>query len=303
MARFQGIIAPILTPFEDDGRVAEDLWQTHARWVLDQGAHYLAPFGTTGEALSLSMSARMAALASLIDAGIPAPSLMTGTGLTSLHDTLALTRHAVDLGVAAVMVLPPFFYLEASDDGHFRYFAALVDGVGDDRLKICLYNIPQNSGVPISPDLAARLNREFPDTFVAYKDSTGNWDNTLSIINAAPALAVFPGTEALMLQAMEHGGAGCISATVNLNARALRDVYDTKVSGGDTAAGNSAINRLRDMVQHAGLIRAMKSVLAVRYGDARWLNLRPPLLNASMDLGHQVLAELGPLAGHIVKPD
>jgi len=294
--RLRGVIAPILTPFDNDGTIAGDLWSAHARWLLDQGAHYLSPFGTTGEALSVSISARMAALAGLIEAGISAENLMPGTGLSSLDDTVALTRHAVDLGVAAVLVLPPFFYPDASDDGLFRYFAELIEGVGDARLKICLYNIPQNTGVAISPDLAARLNREFPEVIVAYKDSTGNWDNTIAVIRAAPQLAVFPGTEALMAQAMAEGGAGCVSASVNLNAGAIRAVYDAAPA---QEGGDVGINRFRNIIQRAGLIRAMKSVLAVRGSDARWLNLRPPLLNGSMEMGHSILAELGPFSAHL----
>jgi 4-hydroxy-tetrahydrodipicolinate synthase len=157
--------------------------------------------------------------------------------------------------------------------------------------------------VPISPELAGRLSRDFPGNFVAYKDSTGDWDNTLAVINAAPGLSVFPGSEGLMTKAMDHGGAGCISATVNLNAQAMRDVFDAKIAGSDTNARENAMNRFRVIIQRAGLIPAMKTVLAVRYGDERWLNLKPPLLNATMELGHQVLAELGALAEHIVKPD
>src|SRR4051794_38795245 len=104
MNKFAGIIAPILTPFESDGRIARDLWVGHARWVLDQGAHFLSPFGTTGEALSLSIEERMRALEWLVEAGIPPNRMMPGTGVTALPETVALSSHAVGLGCAAVMV-------------------------------------------------------------------------------------------------------------------------------------------------------------------------------------------------------
>ena len=299
MPELCGIIAPILTPFDAGGAVANDLWISHAQWVLDQGAHYLSPFGTTGEALSLSMPERMAAVEALLDAGIAPARLMPGTGLPALGDTVHLTRHAVDLGVSAVMVLPSFFYTDATEDGHFRYFAALVDAVADARLKICLYNIPQNSGVAVTPALAARLTHAFPKVFVAYKDSSGDWDNTRHVMDAAPSLAVFPGSESFLTKGLANGCAGCISATVNVNAAAIRAVYDAAKAPADVSAADRAIQDFRVHVQDAGLIRAMKAMLALHTQDDRWLNLRPPLLNATHDLGRALLAKLGAAADHL----
>ncbi len=299
MPKLSGIIAPILTPFGSDGTVANDLWVSHAKWVLDQGAHYLSPFGTTGEALSLSPSERMAAVEALVNAGIPADRLMPGTGLPSLVDTTELTRHAVALGVKGVMELPSFFYTDANEDGHFRYFEALVGAIADPKLQICLYNIPQNSGVEVTPSLAARLNKAFPEVFMAYKDSCGDWDHTQQVIAAAPALAVFPGSESFLTQGLANGCAGCISATVNVNAAAIRAVYDATLTGADVTETDRAIKDFRTQVQDAGLIRAMKAMLAVRSGDDRWLNLRPPLLNGTHDLGDVLLTKLGHAADHI----
>src|SRR3954470_19573264 len=105
MSRPQGVIAPILTPFENDGSIARDLWTSHAKWVLEQGAHYLSPFGTTGEALSVSLGERMQGLEWLGEAGISPSRLMPGTGVIALPETIELTAHAVRLGCAGVMVL------------------------------------------------------------------------------------------------------------------------------------------------------------------------------------------------------
>lgn len=299
MPNLSGIIAPILTPFNADTTVANDLWVSHAQWVLDQGAHFLSPFGTTGEALSLSLPERMAAVDALVEAGIPADRLMPGTGLPALGDTKQLTRHAVALGVSAVMVLPSFFYTDATEDGHFRYFAALVDAVADPRLKICLYNIPQNSGVPVTPALAARLTRAYPDVFVAYKDSGGDWGHTQQVMDAAPSLAVFPGSENFLIKGLANGCSGCISATVNVNAAAIRAVYDNARAGNDVSETDRAMQDLRAQVRNVGLIRAMKAMLALRTRDDRWLNLRPPLLNATHDLGRILVANMGHAADHI----
>ncbi|TIP34166.1 MAG: dihydrodipicolinate synthase family protein, partial [Mesorhizobium sp.] len=186
MTRPQGTIAPILTPFEDDGRIARDLWISHAKWVLGQGAHFLSPFGTTGEALSVSLHERMQALEWLVEAGIAPDRLMPGTGVTALPETVELSAHAVGLGCAAVMVLPSFFYTGAGDNGQARYYGELIEKVAKPSMRVILYHIPQNSGVPVSPALTARLSKAFPDTVVAYKDSAGDWNNTAAVIAAAP---------------------------------------------------------------------------------------------------------------------
>ena len=299
MTRPQGIIAPILTPFEDDGRIARDLWISHAKWVLGQGAHFLSPFGTTGEALSVSLRERMQALEWLVEAGIAPDRLMPGTGVTALPETVELSAHAVGLGCAAVMVLPSFFYTGAGDNGQARYYSELIETVAKPSMRVILYHIPQNSGVPVSPALTARLSKAFPDTVVAYKDSAGDWNNTAAVIAAAPGISVFPSSEAQLTKGLASGAAGCISATVNLNAAAIRRLYDAARKGEDVAEADAAIKVFRKVIQDAGLIPAMKAVLAVKSGDRRWLNLRAPHENVALENGHALLAALGSAADHI----
>ncbi len=299
MTHPQGTIAQILTPFENDGRIARDLWISHAKWVLGQGAHFLSPFGTTGEALSLSLQERMQALEWLIEAGIAPSRLMPGTGVTALPETVELSAHAVGLGCAGVMVLPSFFYTAVGDNGQARYYSELIQRVANPAMKVILYHIPQNSGVPVSPASTARLNEAFPDTVVAYKDSAGDWNNTAAVIAAAPRVAVFPSSEAQLTKGLASGAAGCISATVNLNAAAIRALYDHAMAGDDVAEADAAVKAFRKIIQDAGLIPAMKAVLAVRSDDSRWLNLRAPHENATFESGETLLAALGSSADHI----
>lgn len=299
MTGFRGVVAPILTPFENDGAIARDLWVSHAKWVLGQGAHFLSPFGTTGEALSVTLKERIAALEWLVEAGIDPARLMPGVGVTALGETEELTRHALGVGCAAVMVLPSFFYKATGDDGQARYYSELIERIADPKLRIILYHIPQNSGVAVTPALTARLNAAFPETVVAYKDSAGSFDNTLAVIKAAPNVSVFPSSEGQLVQGLASGGAGCISASVNLNAGAIRKLYDGASAGQDVTELDAGIKAFRKAVQDAGLIGSMKAALAVRSGDHRWLNLRAPHENTTLAAGEALLAKLGPAADHI----
>jgi len=292
--KFTGIITPVLTPFDDDGTIAEELYFDHCRKVLADGSDYISPFGTSGEALSVSIPERLAMLEKIIDNNVARPEqIMPGTGLCSLGDTLTLTRHAVELGCAAVMTLPPFFYPDPGDEGLFRYFSQLVEETGSNSLKICLYHIPQNAGVGISATVAARLNEAFPETVVAYKDSSGNWDNTLSVIETAPGISVFPASESVLPKALALGAGGCISATCNVNVRQIKKVYNLFGEGKTEAIEKEMVtlDRIRQSVQQAGLIRALKSIKAHQTGDRRWLNTRAPLLNAEAAIG-EIISQL-----------
>lgn len=293
---FSGIVTPILTPYNDDQSIAQDLYLGHAAWQLDNGADYISPFGTTGEAVSNGIEERKQSLEALVEtAGLPASRMMPGTGVGALPDTIELTKHAIELGCAAAMVLPPYYYTGATtDDGLYRYFSDLIHGVGSDALRICLYHIPQMTGVEITPALSARLSSDFPGIVAAYKDSSGHWDNTLKIIRAAPALAVFPASETQLAEGRVAGGAGCISATCNTNLRQIRKYQDFLLSGDTDAASVLApqIEAHRLAVQNAGLIPALKSMMAADSGDQRWLNLRAPMNRAEPQIGLQIQQQL-----------
>jgi len=158
----RGVIAPMLTPFNNDLTIALDLFAGHAQHLLQTGCVGLAPFGTTGEALSLGIEERMAALDHFVERGIPPKALIPGTGLTNLPDTITLTRHAVDHGCAGALVLPPFYYKDVSDEGLFAYFAGLAERVAAADLRIYLYHIPPVAQVGLSIDLVQRLHTTFP---------------------------------------------------------------------------------------------------------------------------------------------
>lgn len=289
-----GVMTPILTPFNDDQTIAYDLYVEHAKWLLDEGIHYISPFGTTGEALSVTVEERIAAVDALIDGGIDPLVLMPGSGLCNLADTVKLTGHALERGCRAVMTLPPFFYTNASDDGLFTYFSRFVEAVDSPSLKVCMYHIPPMAGIGFTPALAQRLAAQYPEVFIAYKDSSGDFDNTRAVIQAAPSVAVFPGSEHFLKQGIENGGMGCISATCNVNPAGIRRVYDVAVGAetDDLEKINGDMVTFRKTIEKFGPIPAMKGMLAEKRRDARWRNVRPPILPASDGSTKKLLEEL-----------
>jgi 4-hydroxy-tetrahydrodipicolinate synthase len=286
----RGVIAPILTPFNDDLSVATDLYVAHAKNLFEQGCAGIAPFGTTGEALSVGIDERIATIRALVDAGIDPARMIAGTGLSNVADTARLSRACLDLGCAGVMTLPPFYYKAVTEEGLYRYFERLLEGIGNDA-RIYLYHIPPIAIVGIPPALAARLHAAFPDNIVGIKDSSGDWSNTQELLGI-DGLVVYPGSEMPLIDALELGAPGCISATANLNAHAIAEVVKLYDSG-DLAAAQEAhanVKRFRQALEQHGPIPAQKRLLAIASGDARWANVRPPLIEMPQQDG-QALAE------------
>ncbi|MEX0970460.1 MAG: dihydrodipicolinate synthase family protein [Paracoccaceae bacterium] len=288
----KGIVAPILTPFNHDMSVAHDLYLAHAKALLDGGCAGLSPFGTTGEALSVASAERVEAIGRLIAGGVPAKKLVPGTGLTNLPETADLSRKCLDMGCAAVMVLPPFYYKGMEEEGFYDYSAALIAAIGDDA-RLVLYHIPQVAGVGIPVSLAARLRADFPAQIVGIKDSSGDWENTAALLEIA-GLAVFPGSELPMIDALALGARGTITATANINPEGLAEAFALWIAGdGAGARARHDVNReLRLLVQGGKPISDMKRLLALATGDARWANTRPPLRPTAANVGAEQLAKL-----------
>ena len=300
-AHFSGVITPILTPLNDDLSFAADLYLPHAKWLLQNGIHYISPFGTTGEALSMSVEERKQAVDLLIDGGIDPGVLMPGTGLCNLPETVELCRHAAERGCAAAMTLPPFFFKNATDEGIYRYFEKLIEKVNHPEFRICLYHIPPMAVIGFSPTLAARLAGDFSENVVAYKDSSGDFENTKAIITEVPDISVFPGSETFLRRGLEQGGAGCISATCNINPAGIRAVFDiaTGVVEGDLDKADSEMLSVRRKVEGYAPIPAMKGLLAQQRREPRWRNVRPPLLGATEAQTAELFSQLGDSLGDL----
>ena len=290
--RIRGLLAPLLTPFEDDLAIATDLYVEHARRLLSQGCGGLVPFGTTGEALSVGIDERIAAVRSLVDGGVDPASMIPGTGVSNLDDTARLSRACLDLGCNAVLVLPPFYFKAVSDAGLYEYFARLVDAIGDDA-RIVLYHIPPIAVVGISPDLAARLHTNFPQQIVGIKDSSGDWDNTRALLEIE-GLTVYPGSELTLMDALKLGAPGCISATANVNAAAIAEVAAAFFSGDVNLAGHlhEPVREFRRCLQEYAPIPAQKRLIALASGDERWAKVRPPLRPMSIGEGRDLAEKL-----------
>jgi len=275
--KLSGLWVPVLTPFHADLSPDGERLLRHCRWLLAQGASGLAVFGTTSEANSLSVDEKERLLDGLVAGGVDPARLLPGTGTCAIPDTVRLTRRAVAAGCAGVLMLPPFYYKAVTEDGLFRSFAEVIERVGDARLRLVLYHIPPVSQVPVTPGLVERLLRAYPRAVAGIKDSSGDMENTRALLGfASPDFAVFPGSERFLLAGQRGGGAGCITATGNVNpgpiARLARDWRDPGAE-----ARQEALNAVRAAVEKLPAVAALKEVVAHFARDPAWRTVRPPL--------------------------
>src|SRR5437870_11358164 len=268
------------------------------------------------------MEERTMLLDGLVATGVDPSRMMPGTGCCSIMETVRLTAQAVEHGCAGVLMLPPFYYKDVTEEGLYRYFSEVVQRVGDARLKIYLYHIPPVAVVGIATGLVERLLAAYPNAIAGMKDSSGDWNNTktfldafavrarhgdsvtgraVSTAGAARTFDVFVGSESFLLANMRNGGAGTISATANVNPAAIHKLYaEVRSRTGGNPAGRAdldeqqaRLNVVRDLFgKKYPMISALKQAIATYANDPAWRTVRPPLVELTAEQTKTLAAEL-----------
>jgi 4-hydroxy-tetrahydrodipicolinate synthase len=298
--RIRGVLAPVVTPFKADLSPDSQRFIAHCKWLLSDNCG-LAVFGTNSEANSLSLEERAMLLDELVAAGVYPSRMMPGTGCCSIMETVRLTTQAVEHGCAGVLMLPPFYYKDVSEEGLYRYFSEVVQRVGDARLKIYLYHIPPVAVVGITKGLVERLLAAYPNAIAGMKDSSGDWNNTRMFLDAfatsSPARTsfdVFVGSESFLLANLQSGGAGTISATANVNPTAIHKLY-MEWKNQDADEQQAKLNVVRQVFsseKFPSMIAALKQAIAIYADDPAWAKVRPPLVELTPEQGKTLAAEL-----------
>jgi 4-hydroxy-tetrahydrodipicolinate synthase len=263
MRKLQGVIAAVATPLRDDLSIDRERLVGHCRWLLgDGGCDGINLLGTTGEATSFSAAARIDAMRAIAGSGLPLDRFMVGTGAAALEDAVRLTTEAKALGFAGALLLPPFYYKGIDADGLVAYIESVIERVGRDGLPLYLYHFPQNSGVPYSIDVVARLREAHPDVILGVKDSSGDLEYSAALTRRLEGFAVFPSAEASLGRARELGFAGCISATANVTGPFAQHAWS-----GTAAVADKGLVQAVEHPQFP-LVAAVKASLALLTGSS-----------------------------------
>jgi 4-hydroxy-tetrahydrodipicolinate synthase len=285
-AKLRGVVAAIVTPLDRNGAPDAAAFAAVARALLSGGCDGLNVLGTTGEATSFSLTERCRLMEDIAGAGLPLDRMMVGTGAAAVDDAIRLTGHACELGFAGALILPPFYYKNVSDEGVFRYVAAVVESLRGRRLPIYLYNFPALSGVAYSIDLVRRLSAAFPDHLAGLKDSSGDLGYARAVAAIDPRLAVFPSSEACLKEARSGIFAGCISATANLTAAHCAGAFHRE----DNRAFAKAV-ALREAFGGVPLVPAVKSVMGHIHRIPGLEKVKPPLMPLEPTLRARLVAD------------
>ena len=286
------VFSPVLTPIAADGGPDTKRLLKQCQW-LDHNSVGQAIFGTNSEANSFSAVQKIRALEDLIAGGLNPKHMMPGTGACSIDETVTMTKAAVDVGCSGTLMLTPFYYKDVSDDGLYGFYAKVIEKVADRRLKIYVYNIPPMTKISLSVPLLQRLVKDFPGTVVGIKDSSGDWSYTESVIKALSpgGFQVYAGSETFLMRTLRAGGVGCISATANVNPKAIADL-----AGQWQAANADDCQAELDVVRAAfakyPMIPAMKYAVAHFSKEPPWAYVLPPLVDLTPEQQIELLTDL-----------
>jgi 4-hydroxy-tetrahydrodipicolinate synthase len=266
-----------MTPLREDLSCDLDLLSRHCRRLLAEGCDGVSPFGTTGEGPAFSVAERQAGLDAILAAGVPASRILPGTGCASPTDTVTLTRHALSVGCRNLLVMPPFFFKDVTDEGVFRTYADLIERTGDPSLRIYIYNFPAMTGVWVRPQVIGRLTEAFGDVIAGVKDSSGDWDYVMRLIGDFPSMSVFSGWESILPQLLAAGGAGNVCGMANIIPNIMRHLFDSRPESEDNPVLSGVVEMVRILSGHS-VIAALKALAANLRHEPAWRRMRPPLV-------------------------
>ena len=269
----------------------------HVKWLLKSGSNGVALLGSTGEANSMTIEQRLKIIQKSAKQ-LPQEKLMIGTGSCAIRDSIKLTRASVDAGVYTVLVLPPFYYKPLSDESILRYFSELVSCIEEPKLRIIFYNFPKLSGYNFSINILKKLKQEFGKIASGIKDSSSEWENIISLVQNIKDFKVYAGTETFLLDTLNIGGAGCISASVNLTSIECQKVFQAwNMQEKDSAKeAQKKLSKLRKILEIHPFIPGLKGLFYNHTNLDTWKNMLPPffpLLSNQIDSLELKLKEFG----------
>jgi 4-hydroxy-tetrahydrodipicolinate synthase len=283
-----GLSAALATPFDEDGEIAIQGTITQAKHCLANGCKSVTLFGTTGEGASIGMQERQRVLAAMIDAGIAPTQIVMGVLVDAAEDAAAEAGHALARGVRNILLAPPSYFKNVSDDGLFKWFAAVFTMLGAHARDVIIYNIPSVTMVPISISLIGRLRAAFPDVVVGVKDSSGDWPYTEELLKTHGDLIILIGDERHLARAVRLGGQGAISGLANLLPREVQVLAEKGVD-------DANVERFVDQLVQYPVIPSIKAILAQLAEDDGWLAVRPPLVPMNRQDSDTLVAAFGAL--------
>ncbi len=298
---FNGIIVPMITPFNDDYSIDVDALKWLTKYLSSSGVHGLFPISTTGEFPHLSFGEKIRVTRIVVETAPSSIRVIPGASENSSIHVVELARKYADLGVNGIVVTTPY-YFKYDYDGlhrHFSYIASRVD------LPIILYNIPVLTGNNISVDLVVKLAEEHSNIVgikITHDSMTYLRRLILSVKSVRRDFSILVGSADLLLPSLALGGNGGVLALAHIAPRICVELYESWVNGEYTRATRlyQKLVKLAKLYDIASSIPSIiKSALNVLGAPVKPVT-RPPLapepkekLNAIRSILDEVKIRLG----------
>ncbi|HEU0294380.1 MAG TPA: dihydrodipicolinate synthase family protein [Anaerolineales bacterium] len=290
-----GVYTAAVTPLTAASTLDLESVPVFLSFLANRGCHGAILFGTTGEGPSFSPIERTDLMRAACEYRDQHPDfrLIAGTGTPSLSESIDLTKLAFDLGFEAALLLPPYYFRKATDDGLFAWFSQLIKKAVPSDKYILGYHFPNVAGIGFSLELLARLKDAFPTQFAGIKDSSHDADLARNLGEKfGHDLVVFTGTDTYLQMAMENKAAGCITAAANLISPDLRQVWDGMNAGKDISEAQGRVNEQRHILEkYPPFPPTVKALLHRLHGFPRW-SVKPPLEEIPEKMLETALQEL-----------
>jgi len=291
----RGVYAAAVTPLKPDGAPDLQALPQFLDLLARRGCHGALVLGTTGEGPSFSAQERVDIFEAAVRVRQTQPDfrLLAGTGTPSLEETTGLVRKAFEFGFDGVVVLPPYYYRKAGEEGLFTWFAELFRRAVPSDGNLFYYHIPGMTGIAVSQDFIARLLDAYPNQFAGLKDSSAESCQAIELGRRfGEDLLVLNGTDRLFSLALEAGASGCITALANLASPELRRVWDAQQRGDACPEAQDHLDAGRNVLESYPPAAPLLKALLARFFDLPLWPVRPPLLPMPAELADRASEEM-----------
>lgn len=290
-----GVYAAAVTPLQPDYSPDLEALPGFLSFLADRGCHGALLLGTTGEGPSFAIQERLSIFKAAQEArsSLPGFKILAGTGTPSLEETIILTRSAFEIGLDGVVVLPPYYFRNASIEGLVKWFSEVIEKAVPEGSALLGYHFPAVSGVSLPIDLLARLKESYYERFAGLKDSSGDPEHAKALKSSfGDELLVLTGNDRLFSLALESSASGAITALANLLSPDLRKVWDSKPGSLERRQAQERLNTARQIMDRYPPAPAMlKAMIARQHSFPEW-TVRPPLLPIKPETADQAAKEL-----------
>lgn len=294
-----GVYAAAVTPLRSDATIDLDSVPALLKFLASRGCHGIVLFGTTGEGPSFSPTERevLMRMVSECRSIVPGFRVIVGTGTPSISETIDLTRLSFDLGFDGALVVPPYYFRKATDEGLFNWFSQLIHKAVPSDGFVLGYHFPNVAGIGFSIELLSRLKNAFPVQFAGIKDSSHDADLARTLGDTfGSSLAVFSGTDSYLQLAMQNHAAGCITAPANILSPGLREIWELMNDGKDATEAQVNVKKRRDILdKYPPFPPTLKALMHRLHGFPRWA-VKPPLVNIEPELEEKVVSEFAAIS-------